>query len=341
MARHREAELSIRLIWPFARLTTLHPRTEAILNGARIEPPVFANPDARIPHGVAMKMLAHAVAATGDPALGLHAGEQIEAGDFDVLESVARSASNLGSAIECMARYYRLVHDAGEITIVDEGPDRVAVCFRTTDDVPQPPAANDFILAAGITFSKRNATFEPPLEVRFIHDEPPYAAEYEQVFQTKNLRFRASCNALVLARSRLSMPMRRANPRIAAAFELHARQLLDKLRETDGITGRVRESVAARLGTGEADMASTAKKLGMSVATLRRRLEAEGTSFAIIVDDLRRRLAERHLREREPAISEIAMLLGFSNVTAFYRAFRRWTGIAPTEYRARARAEDT
>jgi AraC-like DNA-binding protein len=337
MARQREAELSIRLVWPFARLTTLHPRTDTILNGARVEPATFANPDARIPHRLAMDMLQTAVNATGDPALGLHAGEHVEPGDFDVLESVARSAGTLREAIECMARYYRLIHDAGEITLEDEGNGRIAVCFRVTDGVPQPPAVNDFIVTCAITFSKRNVKFESPLEVRLIHDKPAYLSEYERIFQTRNIRFRARCNAIVLSAQRLAAPMGRANPRIAAAFEIHARQLLDKLREGDGISGRVRDAVAERLGAGDANMASTARKLGMSVATLRRRLEAEGTSFAGIVDDLRRRLAERHLREREPAVGEIAMLLGFSNVTAFHRAFRRWTGIAPTEYRAKAR----
>jgi AraC-like DNA-binding protein len=318
-------------------LTSLLPGTATILHDAGIEPAAFANPDTRIPHRVAMHMLEHAVTATGDLTLGIRAGENIEAGDFDVVEYVARSEKNLRGAIECMARYYRLMHDAGEITIEDDGPDRVALCYRVTDGVPQPPAANDFMLTSAVTFSKRNTAWEPPLEVRFAHAETKYVKEYERVFECK-IRFNAPCNMLIVRRSRLNAPMVRANARIAAAFELHARQLLDKIREGDGIAGRVRDSIAARLGSGDTDMASTARKLGMSVATLRRRLEAEGTSFASIVDDLRRRLAERHLREREPAVSEIALLLGFSNVTAFHRAFRRWTGIAPTEYRARARA---
>ncbi len=335
MSREREKEISIRLVWPFARITATSAETIGMLARMGVPASAFANPDTRFPYRLAMRMLENSVKITGDQALGLHAGEQIEPGDFDVLEYVARSAANLREAIAVMARYFRLLNDAAEISLADDGPN-AALCFRLADDEPSPPALNDFMLAAAVAFSKRNTVYEPPIEVRVMHARPSYAAEYERIFQAQ-VRFGAPCNALIVQRSRLSAPMLRANPRIGAAFELHAQQLLDRLREGDGITGRVRDTIASRLATGDVNMVSTARKLGMSVATLRRRLEVEGTSFADIVDDLRRKLAERHLRETTPAVSEIALLLGFSNVTAFHRAFRRWTGIAPTEFRARAR----
>ena len=80
-----------------------------------------------------------------------------------------------------------------------------------------------------------------------------------------------------------------------------------------------------------------AGRMAMSVPTLRRRLDQEGTTFSDIVDEIRKELAERYLREPSMAVSEVAFLLGFSSESAFHRAFRRWTGIAPSEYRARAR----
>ncbi len=86
-------------------------------------------------------------------------------------------------------------------------------------------------------------------------------------------------------------------------------------------------------------MTALAGEFGMSVATLRRRLQHEGTSFSKVVDDARRALAEAHLRDRRLSISEIAFLLGFAHAPAFYGAFRRWTGTTPSHYRSRVQAQ--
>jgi AraC-like DNA-binding protein len=296
----------------------------------------FANPDTRIPYRVGVELLVDAIRVWGDPAIGLKAGLEIESGDFDVVEAAARSAPTLRESILCMARYFRLMNEAGELTLEESG-EYASWCYRTTDGVQQHPAVNDFVIAAGLTFARRTVSmWEPPLEVRVTHDRPSYADEYEKTFSAP-IRFGAGYCGFVIRRDRLEVPMLGANPRVAAAFELHARQLLDRLRSTEGIAGRVREAVAAQLGTGEVSMQSTAKRLAMSVATLRRRLDEEGTTYSDILDEIRKRLAERYVRDRGSAIGEVAFLLGFSNVTAFHRAFKRWTGVAPTEYRARAR----
>ncbi|HEX3770273.1 MAG TPA: helix-turn-helix transcriptional regulator, partial [Polyangiaceae bacterium] len=134
-------------------------------------------------------------------------------------------------------------------------------------------------------------------------------------------------------RAQLAQPTRGANARMHAAFDTYARELSE--RATLGIRNRAREAITSRLGTGEMCMESVAAALAMSVPTLRRRLEDEGTTFTDLVDDVRRDLAERYLREPQRSISEIAMLLGFAHAPAFHKAFRRWKGITPSEHRAR------
>jgi AraC-like DNA-binding protein len=328
----KESTVSIRLVWPFARVARVGPDSVERLARVGLEPEDFANPDTRLPHAVVMRSLEETVANTGDPTIGLRAGEQLDAVDFDVLENAARCSPTLGDAMACMARYMRLMNDAAEITLHAEG-EIAEWRFRVTDGVPQPPAANDFVITAALQFSKRNASvIEPPLEVRLMHAEPSYAAEYEKSFGVP-VRFNAPFNTVVIRRARLAVPMSRANPRMSDAFQIHARQLLDKLRQGDGVAGRVREEIAVQLGTGAVSMHATAKRLAMSVATLRRRLEEEGETFAGIVDDLRKRLAERYLNEQRLTINEVAFLLGFASAAAFNRAFKRWTGMPPAAYR--------
>jgi AraC-like DNA-binding protein len=320
-------------MWPYARLFAADAAAIARSAAIGIGPEQFGNPDTRVPHHLAMRLLEEAVAATGDVTLGLRAGAAFDPADGDVIEHAARSCATLGESMECTARYFRLMNDAAEITIVPEG-EYVAWRFRVTDGVRQPPAANDFVIATALGFAKRNAaTYEPPVEIRVMHEKPAYAAEYERAFDGAPMRFNAPYNSLIVRKERLAVPMLRANARVAAAFELHARQLVEKLRRGDTTAGRVREEVAAQLSTGAVSMRVTAKRMGMSVATLRRRLEGESATFAGIVDDIRRELATRYLNEQALTVSEVAFLLGFSSGAAFHRAFRRWTGASPAAFR--------
>ena len=121
------------------------------------------------------------------------------------------------------------------------------------------------------------------------------------------------------------------------AFDKHADAVLHRLRKDETVSGRAREAVLAELPNGDPSMEVIARKLAMSVATLRRRLDDEETSHRQILEAVRCELAKRYLGDPSLAISEVAFLLGFSHVTAFYKAFRRWMGgTTPAEFRQRA-----
>ncbi len=188
-------------------------------------------------------------------------------------------------------------------------------------------------MTCDLSFSRRNCVvYVPPVEVRVMHPRPSYADAYVKYLGCPVV-FDADANTVVFHKARLDQPMQRANPAFAAAFEVEAQRVLDRLREHDGLTARVRELVATRLGNGDFSMEAVARACAMGVATLRRRLEEEGTSYSDIVDQLRKELAQRYLRNDETSVSEVAFLLGFSDVRAFARAFKRWFGSSPSEYR--------
>jgi AraC-like DNA-binding protein len=297
-------------------------------------PEEYANPDTRLTLRDAIELLNTSIEASGDPALGLRAGELIEPGDFDVLEYAAQSCTTLREAIGCIGRYVRLLSDAAEISLVETG-EMATLRYRLVDPLPQPAAANDFVVALLVRHARRHTAIEGLVtEVQFAHGPTPYLDEYARVFGAK-ITFAAPCNAIVMRRESLEAPMQRANPRVSAAFELQVRRLLGKLQENRTVRGRVRELVFAELSRGDIAMESVARKLAMSVATLRRRLEEEDTRFSEIVEALREELARQYLREKNHATSEVAFLLGFADVVSFHKAFKRWTGQTPTEFRAR------
>jgi AraC-like DNA-binding protein len=231
------------------------------------------------------------------------------------------------------------LNGAAEITL-EERKDAAVWRWRITDGVAQPPAANDFAVASAVLFGRRyTGTDEPDLEVHFVHEEPSYAAEYGRVLNAR-ARFGMPYNAILMPKRRLEQPLLRANRGMHAAFELQAQAMCERLRKDGGIAARVRELALAQIPHGDSSMESIARKLGMSVATLRRRLEDENTSHRQVLDSLRCELAREYLRDRQLAISEVAFLLGFSHVTAMHKAFKRWMdGMTPAEYRAQQRAE--
>jgi AraC-like DNA-binding protein len=328
------AQVSIRLVWPYARLAARYPGALATMSKIGLGPAEYANPDTRLALSDAIELLIASIESSGDPALGLHAGELIEPGDFDVLEYAAQSCTTLREAVGCVGRYVRLLSDVAEISIVESGGVS-SIRYRLDDPLPMPPAANDFVVALLVMKARRDTAIDDlATEIQFAHGPTSYLDEYTRVFGTK-VTFNAPCNAILLRPGRLETPMRRANPRVSAAFELQVRHLLEKLQENRTVRGRVREIVFEELSRGNLTMDTVARKLGMSVATLRRRLEEEGTRFSEIVEALREELARQYLLEKNHATSEVAFLLGFADVVSFHKAFKRWTGQTPTEFRAR------
>ncbi len=328
-----ERRLSIRLMWPFVRVAGGNREEMAILEREGVGLAEFADPDTRVRHRVAMELLGHAIRRTGDRALGLRAAETLEPGDLDVLEHVTSTCSTLREAIECWARYVRLMNEAATITL-EEGDELAQVCWRISDGVPQLPAANDFVAASALSLWRRHTGVEVLAEeIHFEHARPTDTAAYARVLRVP-VRFGMPQGATVIRRAWLDLPLVRADRGLHTAFELHARALLERLRTSDSVTARARELVISQLSCGDSSMGTVARKMAMSVATLRRRLDEEGTSHREILDRARHQLALRYLRDRRLATSEVAFLLGFSHVTALHKAFKRWTGgVTPAAFR--------
>jgi AraC-like DNA-binding protein len=325
--------VSIRLVWPFARLTG---STDVVMKYSGVTAEEFADPDTRISRAVVNRLLEMAVEATGDVFLGLRAAELAEAQDFDVLEYASRSALTLGDAIGCVIRYGQLLDDSAHFTLDKEG-DKALFRMHLKANMSQPPAANDMMIALALGFSRRNCvTYDAPLEVQVMHGPMPQADEYERRLGAP-VRFNAPANAIVFPKARLAAPMLRANPVIASAFEQHANKLLLEMQKADGLSGKVRRILLEELRRGPVSMNDVARKEAMAVATMRRRLRDEGTTFADLLEEVRHDLSRQYLRDSTLTLTEIAFLLGYSNVTSFTRAFQRWTRLTPGAYRERER----
>ena len=291
--------------------------------------------DDRVPISVAHELLRGLIEQTGDLDLGLKAGRTMSAGDVGVAGYAIRSAATVHDAIEVAARYIRLVNDGLELRLHHEG-NRVILQWESM--IVMPRAAEDFLMSAIYTSHMRMLLHDAPeLECWFTYPEPSAMVEYERTFGTAKLRFVAPFAGYAFDSGHLQKPVEAADAKLHSVLRQHAEALLGDLPASRTFTDRVRHHLSSDLSHGRPAASKLARRLHMSARTLERRLEGEGTTFGAVLDDLRRRLALDHLGRRDVSLSEIAFLLGFSQVGAFHRAFKRWTGTTPFEYRRQAR----
>lgn len=169
--------------------------------------------------------------------------------------------------------------------------------------------------------------------VRFIHSRPSETIEHERIFRS-SLAFNQRCNEVVVDRSCLDLPILFANRSVLVELELLVQKTLHRQYARNSWTERVADALfAAVLHEKPAGVDAIATQLAVTTRSLQMRLKQEGATFRKLNEGVRKEIAIRYLEKENAAICEIALLLGFSDQSAFQHAFRRWTGVSPGAYR--------
>lgn len=288
---------------------------------------------------VAVSVL-HAAWAAADRRLGradaaLFVAGQYSPGDYGLLGFVAMTASSLGEGLSMLARFAPLwVEEPQMIARAERG-----LALRYVSGPPTEPAARfaeEATLAEILHAARRLAgPAVTPVEVRFTHDAPHDTRAHERFFGCP-VRFGASDAELVFTPAVLAAPFPLGDARLGAYLRERASEELSRRERAARPHDQVKELIGEELPRGLPPLERIARRLATSERTLRRRLEADGTSFRELLDETRRELAERYMLEGRRPLAEIACLVGFSETSAFTRAFKRWTGAPPTAWRERA-----
>lgn len=299
----------------------------------------LADPDGWLPQRVWCEIWQEVVSRLGDPAVGLRAGCHVDRGYFGVIDYIVRSSENLGTALERAVRYFRLANTQGEIRIEREGSMVRVIRILVGDEaMVLPPQAAEFALAAMVQlFRDASATIWSLREVTFRHDEPPDAAEHRHVFGCP-VRFGADADALLFHEAALGVAMRAPDEQLLRLVERHAELMLREVPRLGDTVDEVRRVIVAELRRGTVTVEHVAARLGMSRRSLHRQLQRADTCFRDLLADTRRALAQRYLGDSDMSIGEIAFLLGYTEASAFHRAFVAWIGQTPGEYRGARRA---
>lgn len=310
-------------------------RPEELLRAADLDPAELADPDRRLPHSSIGRLWSELVARSADPDCGLHMAEWLVPEEYlDLLTYTCRSSPTLGDGYRRAARYFALLNQSVTLR-VEEAGDAVHLIHSPPPYGPPQRQPVECILTM-LLLQGRRALGSPflPLRVSFAHAAPASTAEHRRIIGAP-VRFLAPVSELVLPRNLCEQPQKGSDPRLCAVLLRQTEAELARLPAGQGPLDRTQACVHGLLSESmtEPSLEEVAARLRMSPRSLQRHLHAQGTSLRGVVETVRRDLALHHLAENQLAIGEIAFLLGFSEVSAFYRAFRRWTGRTPASYR--------
>lgn len=308
---------------------------KSLYEAADLSSAILDDPDARIPFAKIVSLYEQAAALSGDDAFGLHVGENVDPKAFDVLGYSVINSPTFGAALDRIVRYNFTWTD-GSCFAVEIGDTTTRIIYTYLDDSLAECRQDAEMTFAAIAVLGRLITDKDwvPNSVSFQHDQPRHTAEHERIFRCP-VRFKAKTNELIFDSSTLSLPIVKADAGLCAVLDRHAEELLARYPHEDTLIERLRTIIKEELNGGDASLERVADQLGMSGRTLQRKLRDHRTSHQELLDEMRKGLAMRYLREPEMAICEVAYLLGFSESSALHRAFKRWTGMTPSEFRRR------
>lgn len=303
----------------------------SILEAAGIPRRALEDPHTRLPQGRFEGLWRAAIEATGDPAIALRVSTRVRPGTLGVIGYLASASESPRNAFELVRGLTPLLWDGVHCEL--ESDERVAFIRCRTKRSPRASRfTTEYAIGLMVTMSRAlGARRSDPLEARFSHAAPAYAAQYERILRLP-VRFEAGEDGVLFPVSLMDRSNPSADAALRQLLERHAAEQLARILAHAPFPQRVRARVASLLPRGRLTADALAAEFSMSGRTLRRRLREEGTSYQEILDDVRAELARRYLEREGRSADEVAQLLGFSDPSAFSKAFRRWTGRTPAEF---------
>ena len=308
---------------------------DRIFGNARIAPDMAGSPTLKLRLSAFCLLFEQSARQTKHGNFGLWFGNQFQPRDLGFWGYAAVSAPTLGSALENFVELFAYHQECSRMNLIasDNGLMRLEYQIEAPAIVER---RQDAELSLGMFLNLIRECCGPrwsPEEVHFEHPRPIEAREHEVAFNAP-VYFSQPTNALLFRGDILTRPMPAQDPRLMDLMRMCLIELSERSTAELGIVDRVRTAVRARLSQSSLSLSDIADEVHLPVGVLLREFSANNISFKSLVEDVRRDLAISYMKQRQLPLSEVALLLGYSELSAFSRAFRRWTGRSPRTYRA-------
>lgn len=304
-----------------------------LLSSAEIYPAHLNDYKQRIPVDNAIRLLEKSAELSGCDVFGLYMAEERQLADFGELSLLLSYQHTLRDALQTIVRYRNLINNALEICLEEVG-NIVIIRIEVISDISD-YSRQSIELAVGITHRFCAALLSQkwkPLSVHFNHNAPKDLSVHQRIFGC-NLEFGSEFNGIVCTIAELD----KTNPQSNTAMADHAQRYLDidllHNENESSIIFDIRKSIYLLLPMGRATIAQVSHTHGVNVRTLQRRLEAANTSFSTLINDVRRVLVLRYLRNPNYSLSQVSDILGYAMPSSFTRWFISQFGVSPTTWR--------
>jgi AraC-like DNA-binding protein len=301
---------------------------DALMAAAGLRDLAMDDPDLRIPCDKFGTVIGCAMRTRPVKNVGVKIAASTSIGAFPLLDYLAVTSDTVGEAAKQLARYFRIVTTPIMLE-VHEQEDPIRWMIRAPSSM-----SVEFSLSLDVLHLREETQGRfCPEWVSFTH-KPDQAEEIEGILGCR-VRSEASWNGLAVSREAWNLPLRRRDPILRGLLEQQANEIIARLPARRDIVIDVRRLLAKRIVGGDTRIDSVARELTTTARTLQRRLEQAGVSYQELLEETLREAAEQYLLDRSLPISEVAFLLGYSEPSAFHRAFKRWNNVTPLNFRQR------
>jgi len=287
--------------------------------------------NARVSDLLIDRITSEVVEKTEDPFFGLKEEKYFMPAHIGPLGFAWLASTSLRSAMERLQRYIKVLHEKIEVAIIEK-PDRLVIWARSGSPYAEPVYRDDAQLAILTRMCRFIAGDEwNPMMVTFIHPPPADTSYYFQLFRCP-VEFNAEYNSIQIDRQKAEQRLTGSNKQLAQLNDHMVVRYLASQAKGD-IVNRVKTAILEELGEGSVTESTIADDLHMSTRNLNRKLSAENTSFKTLMLEIRTELANQYINDATLTLTEISFMLGFSEISSFSRAYKRWTGMSPSEAR--------
>lgn len=294
---------------------------------------LIAERDSRLAQHRHNDMLQFGSQSCGIPGIALLAGVKTNPDNLGIVGHLMMNCETLLAAGRQIVRFSSLLCETIQWSVTSHA-DRYDIRYRQNPSTDYSVIGAEASLASCIGMLRFLSNKEIiPREVIFSHAKPDYFAVYDEVFGRAVKFDRDEC-LISISAADAELPIPHQQPYVLELLSKHAQQLFSKLDKGSKLTTQVRQLVCENLATGYVDIEHISSQLAMSRWTLTRKLKQEGTTFNDLVRQIRCELSRQYLREDKLSVSEVGFLLGYSESSAFLRAFRGWFQCTPGEFRA-------
>lgn len=319
-----------QILYRLVELRGIDPRS--FMRQVGLDPEMFRDPKARLPVRLLDAAFLRAASLIPDPAFALRAAECWHPSNLGPVGYAWLSSGSLRTALKRFDRYSRILGSQYRDHCVEDATGLRYVFDHGRGDAAIGPVITDFTLSMILSMCRMNYGAElHPVSVSLRRSAPKDPSPWVRFFGCE-IAFGASEDCFTLDHCTAEMPLPSGNQELAATFDLILNEQLAALTKTD-LRTRCKAMLLQQLTSGEPSEEVLAQQLNMSGRTLQRKLGELGLTYGQVLAETRYELAQRYLDDPKRSVTEITFLLGFSEHSAFTRAFKRWSGMAPTAYR--------